>query len=357
MDKKRVLVAMSGGVDSSAAVRLLQSQGYECAGATMRLYSNEDIGISKSKTCCSLDDTTDAKLAALKLGVEHYVFNFSEEFSQKVIDHFVSSYLCGKTPNPCIECNKHLKFGSFLARARLLGFEYIATGHYAVRELDEKSGRWLLKRSPDINKDQSYVLYNMTQDELAHTLFPRGGLEKERIREIALENGLVNANKPDSQDICFIPDGDHAGFIEQRVGVQPSGDILLTDGSRLGTHRGLIRYTVGQRRGVGVSYSEPLFVVSKDVEKNTLILGTKDKLYSNSLTAKDCNFILFDKLDAPYRCKAQTRYHQTPADCTVSPLTDGRVLCEFDEPHRAVSRGQAVVFYDGDYVVGGGEIE
>ena len=357
MDNKKVLVAMSGGVDSSAAVKLLQSKGYECAGATMRLYSNEDIGLDKTKSCCSLDDTTDAKLAALKLGVEHYVFNFSDEFKEFVIDHFISSYLDGKTPNPCIECNKHLKFGKFLQRARLLGFEYIATGHYVIREYDEVRGRWLLKRSPDAKKDQSYVLYNMTQDELAHTLFPCGELTKDRIREIALQNGLVNANKPDSQDICFIPDGDYAGFIEDNAGAQPKGDTILTDGTKLGEHSGLIRYTVGQRRGVGVSYSEPLFVISKDVQKNTLILGTKDKLYSSSLTAKNCNFIMLDELKEPYRCKAQTRYHQTAADCTISPLSDGRVLCEFDVPHRAVSRGQAVVFYDGDYVVGGGEIE
>ena len=357
MDNKKVLVAMSGGVDSSVAVRLLLSQGYECAGATMRLYSNEDIGQDKSKTCCSLDDTTDAKLAALKLGIEHFVFNMSEDFDHYVIKHFVNSYVSGRTPNPCIECNKHLKFGSFLKRARILGYEYIATGHYAVREYDESKARWLLKRSPDISKDQSYVLYNMTQDELEHTLFPCGEMNKTDIRGIALENDLVNAGKPDSQDICFIPDGDYAAFIERSAGKQPSGDIVLTDGRKLGEHKGLIHYTIGQRKGLGVSYEQPLFVVKKDTENNTLILGTSEEVYSDELVAKNCNFIMIDKLNESVRCKAQTRYHQTPADCVISPLDDNRVLCRFDKPHRAVSKGQAAVFYIGDHVLGGGEIE
>lgn len=357
MDNKKVLVAMSGGVDSSVAVKLLMSQGYECAGATMRLYSNEDIGVSASKTCCSLDDTTDAKLAALKLGIEHYVFNMSEDFERLVIKHFVDSYICGKTPNPCIECNKHLKFGNFLKRAELLGYDCIATGHYALREYDENTGRWLLKCSPDASKDQSYVLYNMTQYELAHTLFPCGELSKTHIRDIALQNGLVNASKPDSQDICFIPDGDYAAFIERSAGEQPSGDIVLTDGTKLGTHNGLIHYTIGQRKGLGVSYTEPLFVAKKDIPTNTLVLGTANEIFSDSLIACNCNFIKIEKLTEPVRCKVRTRYHQAPSDCVISPLDDNRVLCKFDKPHRAVSRGQAAVFYDGEYVLGGGEIE
>lgn len=353
---ERILVAMSGGVDSSAAVKLLLDSGYEVTGATMHLYDNEDIGVKASKTCCSLSDVEDARLVALKLGIDFHVFNFSEDFKSRVIDNFVNTYLEGGTPNPCIECNKHLKFDKFLERAKLLGFDQIATGHYVTKEFDEKSGRWLLKRSADRMKDQSYVLYGMTQYQLEHTVFPVGELSKDRIRQIAEESSLVNANKPDSQDICFIPDGDYARFITESAGVQPEGDIILRDGTVLGRHKGLINYTIGQRRGVGVSYSEPLFVNEKDTESCRLVMGTYDELFSHSLTAGDVNLIMFGKLKKPYRCTAQTRYHQKDVPCTVYPLDDGKIRVDFDEPHKAISRGQAVVLYDGEYVVGGGTI-
>ena len=353
---KKVLVAMSGGVDSSVAVKLLLDKGYECAGATMRLYSNEDIGISKSKTCCSFDDVEDARYVAYKLGIDFHVFNFSADFKEKVIDNFINTYLNGGTPNPCIECNKHLKFEKFLERARLLGYDYIATGHYVKSEYDENCGRWLLKRSPDIRKDQSYVLYSMTQDQLAHTLFPVCELNKHEIRKIADDNSLVNASKPDSQDICFIPDGDYAKFIINNAGEQTAGDILLTDGTYLGKHKGLIHYTIGQRKGIGVSYSEPLFVVDKDIKNNTLILGTKAEQGCKGLIADTLNFIPFDKLDKPIECTAQTRYHQKDVKCTVTPIDDDKMLVEFHQPHKAVSKGQAVVLYNGEYVIGGGRI-
>lgn len=355
-ENKRVLVAMSGGVDSSVAVKLLLDQGYECAGATMKLYSNEDIGIERTKTCCSLNDVEDARYVAFKLGIDFHVFNFSVDFKEKVIDNFINTYLEGGTPNPCIECNKHLKFEKFLERARLLEYEYIATGHYVQKEYDEKSGRWLLKRAGDRSKDQSYVLYSMTQDQLAHTLFPVADMNKTQIREIAESNSLVNAHKPDSQDICFIPDGDYAKFITERTGEQPVGDIILSDGTKLGTHKGLINYTVGQRKGIGVSYSEPLFVIDKDIKHNTLILGTKAQQEFTALIADDLNFILFDNLTKPIHCTAQTRYHQKEMPCKVSPIENGRILVEFDSPLKAIAKGQAVVLYDGDYVIGGGTI-
>ena len=355
MTKKRVLAAMSGGVDSSAAVKLLLDKGYEVAGATMHLYNNEDIGI-REKTCCSLNDVEDARLVALKLGIDFHVFNFSDEFKMRVMDDFVNTYLSGGTPNPCIECNKHLKFGRFLERAELLGFDYIATGHYVTSHYDEASGRWLLKRSADRAKDQSYVLYGMTQHQLAHTIFPVGDMNKTDIRALAEENGLINAHKRDSQDICFIPDGDYAKFITEAAGEQPAGDIVLSDGTVLGKHRGLIHYTVGQRRGVGVSYSEPLFVTSKDMAQNKLIMGTAEQLCSKTLTAGEVNFITVDKLTSPLKCTAQTRYHQQDVPCTVFQTDENTVKVEFDKPHKAISKGQAVVFYDGEYVVGGGKI-
>lgn len=353
----RVLVAMSGGVDSSVSVKLLLDDGYDVAGATMHLYNNEDIGLERSRTCCSLNDVEDARLVALKLGIDFHVFNFSSDFKEYVIDNFVDTYLHGATPNPCIECNKHLKFGKFLDRALLLGYDHIATGHYVTKEFDENSQRWLLKRSGDRMKDQSYVLYGMTQEQLKRTLFPVGEMNKDKIRSIAEENSLVNADKPDSQDICFIPDGDYAKFITERAGEQPDGDIVLSDGSVLGKHKGLINYTVGQRRGIGVSYSEPLFVINKDINSNKLVMGTKDEVFSSSLTASDVNFIPFDKLTEPIECTAQTRYHQQDVPCCVYPLDDNRVRVEFKTPHKAISKGQAVVFYDGEYVVGGGTIE
>lgn len=352
-EKKKVLVAMSGGVDSSVAVKILIDEGYDVSGATMGLFSKDEI----DENCDALRDVSDARKVAEKLGIPFYVFDFKDEFESCVIDNFVDTYQNGKTPNPCVVCNNKLKFGKFLDKALEMGFDYIATGHYVIKELDEKSKRWLLKRSPDSKKDQSYVLYGLTQHQLAHTLFPCGTLSKEDIRSIAENDSLINADKPDSQDICFIPDGDYAAFIENRIGKTfPKGDFILTDGKIMGKHNGHICYTIGQRKGLGVSYTEPLFVVKKDISNNQIVLGTQDKLFSESLVAQDVNFISIDEKDVtkPIKVLAQTRYHQEATPATVTCIGDGRAEVVFDEPKRAISPGQAVVFYDGDYVVGGG---
>ncbi|MBR1423029.1 MAG: tRNA 2-thiouridine(34) synthase MnmA [Ruminococcus sp.] len=357
MDNNKVLVAMSGGVDSSVSVKLLLDKGYDVSGATMHLFPiSKDVQKSK-KTCCSLRDVEDARFVARKLGIEFFVFDFEDDFKSFVIDDFIDTYLEGGTPNPCIECNKHLKFDSFFCNADDMGFRYIATGHYVTKEYNEKTGRWLLKRSPDRRKDQSYVLYALTQEQLERTLFPVGEMTKDRIREIADSSGLINAEKPDSQDICFIPDGDYARFIIGRTAEPEHGDIALTDGTVIGEHRGLIHYTIGQRKGLGVSYSEPLYVIEKDMKSNKLVLGTEKELYSTELIAYDVNFIPFDALEGELSCTAQTRYHQKDSECSISPLPDGNVLVKFKEPHKAVSKGQAVVFYDGEYVIGGGTIK
>lgn len=345
MEHKKTLVAMSGGVDSSAAAKLLLDEGHEVAGAVMRLSPESDSAVEG------------AKKAAERLGIELHVFDFSREFSEYVVGNFTRTYLDGGTPNPCVQCNKHLKFGRFLDRALELGFDSIATGHYVGCEFDESRGRWVIKRARDRRKDQSYVLYGLTQRQLSHTVFPLYELSKPQIREIAARSGLADPKQSESQDICFIPDGDYAAFITRRAGEQQQGEITLTDGSPIGMHKGLIHYTVGQRRGIGVSYSEPLFVVEKDTARNRLVLGTADELARSSLEACEVNFMAFENLTEPLRCTCQTRYHQTDAACTVYPAEDGnKVRVEFEVPHRAAAPGQSVVFYDGDTVLGGGII-
>jgi tRNA-specific 2-thiouridylase len=354
---KKVMAAMSGGVDSSAAALLLLRQGYEVTGATLKLFSNEDIGLEFTRTCCSLTDVEDARAVCHKLGIEHFVFNFGDLFRADVIGRFVESYLSGRTPNPCIDCNRFIKFDALLERAQLLGLDYIATGHYARIEYDDTTGRYLLKRSADVSKDQTYVLYNLTQEQLRHTLLPLGGLAKTAVRNMAEENGLVNARKPDSQDICFVPDGDYAAFIENALGqAGPPGDFIDTEGRVLGRHKGLIHYTVGQRRGIGLSFDRPKYVVAKNPADNTVVLGDEADLYTDTMTVEDINLISVAALDTPCRTDVKTRYSQNAAPATLYPPSDGRMKVVFDTPQRAVTPGQSAVFYDNDTVLGGGII-
>ncbi len=353
----KVLIAMSGGVDSSVAAVLLKEQGYEVSGATFKLFENEDIGIEKTKTCCSLEDVLDAKSVADKLGFPHDVFNFSIQFKKDVIVPFAKAYQSGKTPNPCIDCNKYIKFEKFLERAMMLGYDYIATGHYARIEKDTETGRYLLKKGLDQTKDQSYVLYNMTQDELSKTLFPLGGLNKTEIRSIAEKRGFVNANKPDSQDICFVKDGDYAGFLKKTLGVKAEkGDFVDLNGNVLGQHHGIINYTIGQRKGLGQTFGKPMYVVQIDSEKNQVTLGSNEDLFVDSLTAGEINLISIAELDAPMDVTIKTRYTQAEVPATRYPDEHNRIFVRFKEKQRAVTPGQAAVFYQGDVVVGGGII-
>lgn len=354
----RALIGMSGGVDSSVAAYLMCQKGYECVGVNMKLYTGQLEDPSGCKTCCSLEDAEDARNICYKLGMKFHVFNFTEDFSREVIDRFVSCYESGATPNPCIDCNKYMKFGKLYQRAQLLDCDTLVSGHYARVEFDEASGRYLLKKARNEAKDQSYVLYFLTQEQLKHTQFPLGEFEsKDQIRAIAQEHGFLNAKKKDSQDICFVPDGDYAGFITQRTGKNyPQGDFVDMDGNVLGRHRGVIRYTIGQRRGLGLALPQSMYVCRKDMEKNQVVLSTNAELFSDHLIADTFNWSSIDRPAQPIRVKAKTRYQAKEADATASVLPDGRVEILFDAPQRALTIGQAVVLYDGDTVVGGGVI-
>ena len=352
---KRVLVAMSGGVDSSVAAWLLKEQGYECIGVTMKLFGNEAVGLDKGHPCCTLDDVEDAREVARRMGIPHYVFNFMDDFEEKVIRRFVGAYERGETPNPCIDCNRFLKFDKLHRRAAELGCGHIATGHYA-QILDDGAGGFRMTKAADLSRDQSYVLYPIPRAQLAHTLFPLGGLTKTEVREIAEREGFVNARKHDSQDICFVPDGDYLSFMERYTGkTYPEGDIVDQSGRVVGRHRGAAGLTIGQRRGVGVSSSGRIYVCSKCMETNTVTVGPEEALYSVGCIAEDWNWLISPP-DGPFAALAKTRYRQTEQPVTVIP-EGGRVRLEFTRPQRAVTPGQAAVVYDEEgAVLGGGTI-
>lgn len=352
---EKILIAMSGGVDSSVAALLLSEAGCECVGATMRLFHNEDAGVSREKSCCSLEDVEDARSVAYQLGMPFYVFNFTDGFGEQVMDRFVDAYERGATPNPCIDCNRYMKFAKLVERAELLGCDAVATGHYA--RIEQENGRWLLKKAVDDSKDQSYVLYFLNQHQLAHLCFPLGALHKTEAREIAEKHGLVNARKRDSQDICFVPDGDYARVIELRTGQKAKpGPFVDREGHVLGEHAGIIHYTIGQRKGLGLGIEHPYYVCEKRPEDNTVVLGPNEALFTTELDAGDFNWIAYDTPPAELHVKAKIRYRQQEQPATVTQNPDGTVHVSFDEPQRAIARGQAVVLYDGDTVVGGGTI-
>lgn len=348
---------MSGGVDSSLAAALLVEQGYEVIGVTMQIWSpereDEDHG-----GCCSLSAVDDARRVANTLGIPYYVLNFRELFNRTVIDYFCEEYRQGRTPNPCIACNRFVKFEALLTKARAMGADFIATGHYARIEFDQNLGRYLLLRAKDPLKDQSYALYTFTQDQLAHTLLPLGEYTKVQTREMARERGLTVADKPDSQEICFVPDDDYGAFLREKFGeeIKP-GPFITTEGKQVGKHQGLPYYTIGQRKGLGIALGEPAYVVALDIKRNAVILGSNEEVFGQALLAGDVNLIKLDRLTSPVEVEAKIRYSAKAAAADITPGDQGRVLVRFRQPQRAITPGQAVVFYQGDVVVGGGTIE
>ncbi len=357
--KKRVVIGMSGGVDSSVAAYLLKQEGYDVIGVTMQIWQDKNKeAVEREGGCCSLSAVEDARRVCDKLDIPFYVMNFKQVFEKLVIDYFVDEYLLGRTPNPCIACNKFIKFDALLERSLALEAQYVATGHYARIMYDEGFKRHIIRKSATPQKDQTYVLYNLTQDQLSHILMPLGDYNKEQVRDIARGLDLRTANKPESQEICFVEDDDYGRFISERRGneIKP-GNFVDTQGRRLGTHKGIAHYTVGQRKGLGIALGKPVYVVEIIPEKNLVVLGDEKEVFSRELIASQMNFITFEKLEGPIDVKAKIRYSAKEAAAKVIPIDDEKVRVIFEEPQRAITPGQAVVFYQEDVLVGGGTIE
>ncbi len=354
---EKILVAMSGGVDSTVAAHLLLKQGYDVSGITMQLWSDNEVVLDDPSPSTLDQNCQDAKKAAEKLGIKHYSVSFGKTFYDKVIEKFISEYSNAKTPNPCVFCNKYIKFGALLTRANELGFSKIATGHYARIEKDT-NGIYVLKKAVDSTKDQSYFLWSLTQDVLKSVVFPLGNMTKVQIRSIAEENGFESAHRSDSQDICFIPNGDYVSFIQNHSNLElKKGDFIDLHGNPIGQHEGLIRYTIGQRKGLGVAFGKPMFVGAKNAQDNTVTLCEDRDLYSSMLTASNINLITCENIYSPIHVEAKVRYRHTAAPAIVEQIENDRILVRFDEPQRAIASGQSIVLYDGDTVIGGGIIE
>ncbi len=356
---EKVVVGMSGGVDSSVTAYLLKQQGYDVIGVTMQIWQDEDREeMEDNGGCCGLSAVDDARRVAAAIGIPHYVLNFRSEFKEKVIDYFIDEYFKGATPNPCIACNRYVKWESLLNKSVAIGADYIATGHYAKVTTHPETGRYTLALSDTDTKDQTYALYNLTQYQLAHTLMPLGSYEKSEIRKIAAQIGLLVADKPDSQDICFVPDGDYAAFIAQNTDREiTEGDFVDTQGKVVGRHKGICHYTIGQRKGLGIAFGVPMYVCGIDTESNRVILGGNDELFKCDVLVRDFNWMAYDKPTdgTQLRAMGKLRYSQKMSPCTITVQGD-EVLCCFDEPQRAVTPGQAAVFYVDGYVLGGGTI-
>ncbi len=357
MKNKTVVIGMSGGVDSSVAAYLLKEQGYHVIGVTMQIWQEEPAEVQEEDGgCCGLSAVDDAKRVADQLGIPYYVMNFKKEFQKNVIDYFVKEYRQGRTPNPCNACNRYVKWESLLQKSLALGADYIATGHYAkIKQLE--NGRYTLQRSGSLYKDQTYALYNLTQEQLKHTLFPIGEYEKTKIREIAEKADLKVAHKPDSQEICFVPDNDYAAFIERETGEKEvPGNFVSTDGEILGQHKGISHYTIGQRKGLGIALGEPVFVTEIRPYSNEVVLGKGDEVFAERLIANAINMMAIEKFEVGQRVLAKIRYSHGGAMAIVTAVGDDMVELLFDEPVRAITPGQAVVMYDEEYVLGGGTI-